>query len=506
MGAVVRRIAAVIWVLLLALTACGSGAADSGQHLRVTWRSNPSSLDPQRGNSGSDHTILYTLYDTLVSFDPKTLEPAPGLAESWDQSDPTALVLHLRPDVRFHDGTLVDAQAVKYNVERAKGPESNIKSDVASVTGVDVLNPLTVRLNLARPDSSLLLTLADRAGMMVSPTAAEREGDAFERNPVGAGPWKFVAWRYGQLVRVERFPGYWQHGLPHLDSIDFTIMKDGSTAVNALRSGQQDMVFNPPPQDVGLLAAAKGTKVAAGPQLYQLIIYLDLSAPIFRDQRVREALNLALNRDQIQRVTQFGQGEIGWTPLPSDHWAFPGSTVPTYPHDPDRARQLLADAGFTGGLRFPLLTYPDPVNVRMAEVLKYQLGKVGVQLDLIPTELTQATSEFFNERKYPAMLSAWTGRPDPGLTYKLMFTERGYYNAGHVATPGIDAALAAANSTPDLPQRSQKLGEAARIVADQALFVPLIFPPAVAAYREHVRGFEPNLLGKPKLTTVRIER
>ncbi|MER7012411.1 ABC transporter substrate-binding protein [Saccharopolyspora sp. NPDC000359] len=501
-----KRVAAAGLALVLALTACSSGAAEVGQHLRVAWRSNPSSLDPQRGNSGSDHAILYTLYDTLVSFDPRTLEPAPGLAESWDQRDPRALVLHLRPDARFHDGTPVDAQAVKYNIERAKGPESNIKSDVASVTSVDVLDPRTARLNLSRPDSSLLLTLADRAGMLVSPTAAELAGESFERHPVGAGPWQFVEWRYGQSVRVQRFADYWQRGLPHLDSITFTIMKDGSTAVNALRSGQQDMVFNPPPQDVGLLAAAKGTEVSSSPQLYQLIIYLDLSAPVFHDERVRRALNLALDREQIRRVTQFGQGEVGWTPLPSEHWAFPAAVAPTYPHDPQRARQLLAEAGHGAGLRFPLLTYPDPVTVRLAEVLKHQLGQVGVQIDLVPTELTQASSEFFNERKYPAMLSAWTGRPDPSLTYKLMFTERGYYNAGHVATPGIDEALNAANSTSDLPQRAAALGEAAEVVADRSLFVPLIFPPAVAAYREHVRGFEPNLLGKPKFTAVQVQR
>lgn len=501
------KLMAVVWVMLLALTGCSSsGAAEAGQHLRVAWRSNPSTLDPQRGNSGSDHAILYTIYDTLISFDPKTLEPAPGLADSWNQDDPNSLVLHLRPDVRFHDGTPVDAAAVKYNIERAKGQKSNIKSDVASVAGVDVLDSQTARLNLVRPDSSLLLTLADRAGMLISPAAAERAGDAFERNPVGAGPWKFVEWRYGQRVRVERFPGYWQHGVPHLDSIDFTITTDGSTAVNALRSGQQDMVFNPPPQDVGLLGAAKGTKVVSSPQLYQLIIYLDLSAPPFRDERVREALNLAVNREQIRNVTQFGQGEVGWTPLPSDHWAFAKSQVPTYAHDPGRARQLLAEAGHPNGLRFPLLTYPDPVNVRLAEVLKHQLGIVGVQIDLIPTEVTQASSEFFNKRKYPAMLSAWTGRPDPGLTYKLMFTERGYYNAGHVATPGMDEALSKANGTPDLARRSEHFGTAAQIVADHSLFVPLIFPPAVAAHRETVHGFEPNLLGKPKFTTVRIDR
>lgn len=503
------RLPVLVLVLVLALVGAGcagSGAAATPGVLKVAWPSNPSSLDPQRGNSGSDHGVLFTLYDTLVSFVPETLEPAPGLAESWDQSDPMALVLHLRRGVTFHDGTPFDAAAVKYNIERAQGEESNIQADVAAIAGVDVLDRYTVRLNLTEPDSSLLLTLADRAGMMLSPTAAEKHGDAFERHPVGAGPWRFVEWQNGARVRVERFDDYWQDGLPHLDGITFTIMTDDSTAVNALRSGQQDFAFDPPPQDIGNLEESPGFGASVSPQLYQKIVYLDAGAAPFDDVRVRRALNLAINREQLLEVAHFGRGEVGWTPLPSAHWAYAGGLVPTYPYDPEQARRLLAEAGHPGGISFPMIVYTDPTSIRLGEVLKYQLGKVGIRVELIPTELTQGTSEFFNQRRYPAMLSAWTGRPDPALTYKLMFTAEGYYNTGHVATPGVEEALAAANSTPDLGRRREGLARLAAIVAENALFVPLFFPASAAVYSADVSGYQPSLLGKPKFTTVRIER
>jgi ABC-type transport system substrate-binding protein len=504
-----RRVRALVLALVLALASAGCAASSSAATagvLQVAWPSNPSSLDPQRGNSGSDHGVLFTLYDTLISFTPETLEPAPGLAESWDQSDPGVLVLYLRHGVTFHDGTPFNAEAVKYNIERAQGEESNVQADVAAITSVDLVDEYTVRLTLAAPDSSLLLTLADRAGMMISPTAAAKHGDAFERQPVGAGPWRFVEWRNGARVRVERFADYWQSGLPHLDGIDFTIMTDDSTAVNALRSGQQDFVFDPPPQEIGNLEASPGFSASISPQLYQLIIYLDLAAAPFDDPRIRRAVNLAINREQLLEVARFGRGEVGWTPLPSKHWAYAEELVPTYPHDLAQARELLAEAGHAEGISFPMIVYADPTSIRLGEVIKHQLGKAGITVELVPTELTQGTSEFFNQRRYPAMLSAWTGRPDPALTYKLMFTEKGYYNAGHVPTQGIAEVLQATNGSADLTVRKEGLARLAEIVADNALFVPLMFPASAAVYSDDVSGYEPSLLGKPKFTTVRIER
>jgi len=159
----------------------------TGGTLRVALRAEVSTLDPHKGASGTDHMYLYPIYDTLVRFDEK-LNALPGLAESWETPDPKTLVLKLRRGVKFHDGTPFDAEAVKFNILRAQDKKlSAITSELAGIEAVETPDPQTVRLKLARPDAALVLTLADRAGMMVSPTAAQKQGDQFGRNPVGAG-------------------------------------------------------------------------------------------------------------------------------------------------------------------------------------------------------------------------------------------------------------------------------------------------------------------------------
>src|SRR5690606_17013163 len=189
-----------------------------GGILRVSAPFNPSSLDPVTSGAGSDHMILYSLYDTLVDFEPETLQPVPGLSTEWAFETPTRLVMTLREDVKFHDGTDFDAEAVKANLDRAlTDPRSTAKGDLASVESVDVISTHVVAVNLNRPDSALPLILADRPGMMASPTAFAEEGRNFDRTPVGTGPFSFVSWNDGDAVEVARFDGYWDAEIPHLD-------------------------------------------------------------------------------------------------------------------------------------------------------------------------------------------------------------------------------------------------------------------------------------------------
>ena len=161
---------------------------------------NPSSLDPQAGPSGSDHVMMYPIYDTLVNFDLPTLKAEPGLAKSWTYTDPTTLELKLQSGVKFQDGSTLDAAAVKASLERFK-TQTN-KADLANVTSVDVPDAETVVLHLAKPDSSIVLVLADRAGMIVGPTAIS-DSDNFAQHPVGAGPYKFVSYDAGSKLEVE---------------------------------------------------------------------------------------------------------------------------------------------------------------------------------------------------------------------------------------------------------------------------------------------------------------
>ena len=178
---------------LLNAAAFAQGAPKKGGVLKVSANANPSSLDPQTGGAGSDHTMLFPMYDTLVEWDYETLKPKPGLAESWSFTDPQTLVMKIRSGVTFHDGTPLDAEAVKFNLERAKTEQrSNIKADLATVASVEVSGPQQVTLKLSQPDAALPGILSDRAGMMISPAAVKASGN-IDRKPVGAGAYQFVS-------------------------------------------------------------------------------------------------------------------------------------------------------------------------------------------------------------------------------------------------------------------------------------------------------------------------
>ena len=177
-----------------------------GGILRISAPANPSSLDPATGGAGSDHTFLFTMYDTLTEWEYDTLKPKPGLAESWSFTDPTTLVLKIRSGITFHDGTPLDAEAVRFNIDRGKNDaKSNIKADLATVASVDVTGPMQVTLKLSTPDTALPAILSDRAGMMASPTAlkAAASGD-LKRTPVGTGAYTFVSWADGERIVTKR--------------------------------------------------------------------------------------------------------------------------------------------------------------------------------------------------------------------------------------------------------------------------------------------------------------
>jgi ABC-type transport system substrate-binding protein len=489
---------------VLVVSACGGSAGGSSnpdRALRIASPADVSSLDPIRGNAGSDHVMLYPLYDTLVSFN-EGMEAQPGLAESWEQPTPTELVLRLREGVTFHDGTPFDAEAVKFNLERAAGEGSNIAPDIASVKSVEVVDPLTVKLTLSRPDASLLMVLADRAGMMVSPTAAKAAGGDLSTQPVGAGAWSFVSWKRGDALTYERFDDYWNTEVDRVAEMRINIIPDPKTRATSLRSGQQDIALELAPADAASLEKADGVTLHEDPRMYLQQVYLNRSDPALKDPRVRRALSVAIDREAILKSAFFERGVIAHGALPEDFWAAPPESV-VYPYDPQEAESLLQEAG-AQGLSFDMIANGDAATVRVAEILKQQWSEIGVTVNIRPLEVVQATNEYFNERKAPALLSAWTGRPDPSMTYRLMFTEEAYFNTSDQGTPGIDQALVKADQSLEQEARKTGLDEAAAAVYEDTPILPLVFPSNLIAVGEGIEGFQGNLLGKPKFTGVTI--
>lgn len=491
--------AAVLAVALLA--ACASGAPEERgeQPLRIAVTTDASTLDPIRGSSGGDHVLLFPIYETLISYNAE-LEPEPGLVERWELVTPTELQLTLREGVTFHDGTPFNGEAVRYNIERAQSDDSTIQPDVASIAEVRIDDELTVTLELSAPDAGLLLALSDRAGMMVSPEAAEAAGGDLGTAPVGAGPWVFGEWRSGESLRVERFEDYWDAESVRAPELLFSILPEPRTRVTSLRGGQQDIALEIAPSDVAAVREASGVDVYRAPRVNTNLIFINTGSDELGDPRVRRALSVAIDRETLLESGFFGLGQVAHGMFPEGYWAEPPASV-RYDYDPAEARALLAEAG-RADLEFDLTVVADAQTARIAEILQEQWAAVGVTVNLLPREVVQQAQDFFVEKSYPAMLSQWTGRPDPAMAYGLTFTTGGFFNPSGIAPAGLEEALTEQNQFFEAADRKPGLDLAAQAVYDSTAAFPLVFVDSLVGLADDISGFEVSLLGKAKFVGV----
>ncbi len=508
-----REVMALISGALAGATLGGEASAQGtprrGGILRISAPANPSSLDPATGGAGSDHAFLFTMYDTLTEWDFETLKPKPGLAESWSFSNPTTLVLNIRSGVTFHDGTPLDAEAVKFNLERNKSdPKSNIKADLAAMESAAVTGPMQVTVKLNAPDSALPGILSDRAGMMVSPTALKAGSTGnVTRTPVGAGAYAFVSWADGEKIVIKRHEKYWKPNRPYPDGIEFSIIPELTTGARSVTAGQNDLMYQLPPRQKAIVERASSIKIFNGPTLYVFQIFLNWAKPPFDNIKVRQAFNFAIDRETFVKAALAGLAEPAYMNLPKAHWAYDSSVAGLYPYNPDMSRKLLAEAGFKDGVLIELVGYPDQDSVQRQEILIEQFRKGGMNVRFMNAPIAEASAAFFGaEKRGSGILAAWTGRPDPSLTYALMFSKDAYYNGGRGAVPAeLEAAIKESRASEDIELRRKAFATVQKLVMENAFVAPLAFQFELVAMNKKVQGYRPNLLGKPKYDDVWLE-
>jgi len=480
-------------------------AKKKGGILKVAALTNPSSLDPATGGAGTDHVFLWTLFDTLVEWDYATLRTKPGLAD-WSFPDPKTMLLTIKPGINFHDGTPCDAQAVKFNLDRNRqDARSNLKADLASITAVDVVGALQVKLTLKAPDVVLPAVLSDRAGMMVSPKAVKELGNDHDRKPVGAGPWKFVRWEDNQRVVVTRNENYWKSGEPYADGIEISVITDQATALRSVTAGQNDMVYALSARYKPLIERARNITLVTAPTLYCIQIYFNFGRAPLNNLKVRQAINCAIDRNAFINAGMGGVGEMAAMQLPTSHWAYEKSLADLYKFDPERSRKLLSESGLSN-IELSFGGYNDQDNMRRNEIIMEQLGKVGIKAKFTTGTIPDISGQFFGaEKKFDALLSAWTGRPDPSMSYALMYGKEAYFNAGRAeVSPDLAALLQESREKSSIEERKISLSKIQRILVEGAFSAPLAFQFEIAATGARVKGFRPNLLGKPKFNDVSL--
>ncbi len=467
--------------------------AGQTQTLRVGLAEDPDVLDPSLARTFVGRVVFAALCDKLLDIDEK-LGIVPQLATSYEWSaDSKALTLKLRPGVSFHDGEKFDAAAVKFNIERHKTlPGSNRRGDLAPVATVDVLDPMTVRLNLSAPFSPLLAQLADRAGMMVSPKAAQAAGDKFGAKPVCSGPFKFVERVAQDRMVFERFPDYWNKAAVHFDKVVYTPIPDSTVRLANLKSGQLDFIERVASSDVEKLAADKKLKVARITEIGYQGITINIgngerskSNPLGRDPRVREAFELSIDRQGLAQVVMDNEALVGnqWV---SPENSFYAKTTPVPKRNIERAKALLKEAGVSKP-SFTLLTSTTSDAQRLALVVQAMTREAGFDVKIQSAEF--ATSLNMNDKgDYDAYVLAWSGRADPdGNLFNFHGCKQPLNSSGY-CDPETDKLLAESRSLRDVAARKKVFEQIAARVSKERPIIYLYHRNWLWAYNAKLSG------------------
>lgn len=431
--------------------------AAQAQTLRVGLAEDPDMLDPTLARTFVGRIVFSALCDKLVDVDDK-LNIVPQLATSHQWSaDGKALTMKLRTDVTFHDGEKFDAAAVKFNIERHKTLQgSNRSGELRPVTSVDVIDASTVRLNLSAPFSPLMAALADRAGMMVSPKAAQNNAN-FANAPVCSGPFKFVERVAQDRIVFEKYANYWNKDAIHFNRIVYTPIPDATVRLANLRSGQLDFIERVASSDIAKLATESRFKVSKITEIGYQGITINTGKsdkaqanPLGKDNRVREAFELSLDRQGIVQVVMDGEGVAGnqWVP-PSSAFYNKGNPVPK--RDVAKAKALLKEAGIPNPT-FTLMTPTTSDAQKIAQVVQAMAKEAGFDVKIQSTEFATSLN-LADKGDFDAYVLAWSGRADPdGNVYSFLGCKQPLNYSGY-CKPEVDALLNEARTKQSVADR-----------------------------------------------------
>ena len=476
------------------LAAAAADAPKKGGTLRVGFYIEAATMDPHLSGSKVDRQVYHNVYEPLVTLDTR-LGIKPGLAESWSQPDPKTLVFKLRRGVKFHDGTDFNAEAAKFNFDRMKTePKSIRKGEVANIDTVEVVDAATIKVNLKKADASLLATLTDRAGMMISPKVVQERGVELGRNAKGAGtgPFEFVEWVKDDHLLIKRYDGYWnKQGGPYLDRVRYRPIPDDTVKLQSLQAGEIDVMDYVQPRDVAAVKADKNVVVLDVPSLADFAYQLNHTRPPFNVKALRQAVAYSLDLEQIVKGVWLNVGVPANGPIPPTSWAYDKS-IPFIKRDLARAKAKLAEGGKAGGFAFTMTTNNLPINVQEAEVMQAQLAEAGIGMKIKLVDGATLISEG-NAKSFEMISYQWSGRPDPdGNVYQFFKTSPGTsLNWSGISSPHLDALLDRTREVSSQPERKKLYSEVTKVLQDELPMVFIVHPIEPKAFSPRVQGYEP---------------
>ncbi|MEN4980661.1 ABC transporter substrate-binding protein [Erwinia billingiae] len=485
----------------------GSLQAQAESTLRIGLGADPDMLDPHLARTYYGRFVFAAMCDRLVDVD-ENLKVVPGLATDWKWSeDGKTLTMNLRQGVTFQDGETFDADAVKFNIDRALTlPGSLRKSEISSIESVEVASPSQVIFHLKTADAALLSQLTDRAGAMLAPKAAAKPD--FATHPVCSGPYQFVSRVQQDRIVLKRFENYWNKAAYHFDKVVFLPIPDASVRLANLRSGDLDLTEGIAASDVKTVEADSKLALAKTTGLgYQGITFniangkVDPANPFAKDARVREAFSLAIDRDALNQVAFEGvytPANQAFSPVSPYH-----VKLPIAPRDVEKARALLAAAGVKTPVNVTLLVTNNPTSQQVGQVIQAMVSEAGFNVNL---QMSEFASLLDRQQRgdYQLSLSGWSGRPDPDGSIFSFINSKGTLNDGRYSNPQVDSWLTEARQTNDQATRQALYDKVVKQLQTDMPIAYLYFEPRIFGMNKKLQGFKAWPDGLVRLAGVKM--
>jgi peptide/nickel transport system substrate-binding protein len=473
-----------------------------GGKLRVGIAREFSTMDPAMSTSLIDEELYNNIYDPMVKLTPEG-KFIPGLSTKWTISENgKTYTFELRKGVKFHDGTDFNAEAVMYNWNwiRDKTNASPRYSDLILVEDISAPDPFTVVVKLKTPFSPFIGTITGRTGMISSPAAKKKFGDQYQMNPVGTGPFQFVVWNRDDHLTIRKNPNYWEQGQPKLDEVEFKPIVNQSQKLNALISGQLDLVDSIPFQEISKVEKTKGLKLGIMTSYGNHGIRLNLAKGPLSNMNNRRAINFAMNRDEINQVIYFSKFVPGYTFFPPTNFAHDPSLKT--PFSLELVKEELKKAGNPNGFTFTYLSANDPQSLQTAQLYQSQLAKAGITMKIESLD-SSAVNKRRDSGDWEASFGSLSGTIDPDNIYYFMATS-GSLNYGKYSNPQVDKLLQSAREVQSNDERKKLYSQVSTILLEEVPQVFTGYQPVVNVWTDKVQGYDvyPDQLLRLYKTTI----
>ncbi|WP_342513116.1 glutathione ABC transporter substrate-binding protein [Sporosarcina sp. FSL K6-1522] len=502
--------------LVLVLAGCTSGSGDGkdlakgsdkggekatkeGKDIVIAVADNFTGMDPHDTNDTLSNSAQKAMLEGLLGFD-KDMNVVNVLAEEYTASeDATEFIFKLRENVKFHDGTSFNAEAVKVNFDRLSDPESGLKrhSLFSLIQNIEVLGDYEVKFTLSEPFGAMINTFAHPSAMIHSPKALEEFGKEVARNPVGTGPFKFVEWKPSEGLEVVKNEEYWKEGSPKVDSITFKPVSENGSRIAMLQTGEADFIYPVPTEQADSINGKNGIEVESNPSIIVSYMAMNTMKKPYDDVKVRQALNYAVNKEAFVKVVTNNYASISDSIIAPDVQYY--AKQDPYAFDLEKAKSLLKEAGYENGFKATLWGGNSSSTIKAMEFLQQQLAQVNVEVEVVPMEAGTVSDKIWSVQKaedaeielYYGGWSPSTGDADWGIRPLVggadAFPPKSY-NISYYDNPEVNASIQAALQTADSDKRAAAYKEAQEIIWKDAPWVNLTTGKTMAGKKNYLDG------------------